>query len=150
MLTLDIITARRWSCCFYDNQLRSELVVCHIHSRLASLLLLVMGESPIFPPSSSVWRTSRMSHIYTICENAEGFMPMPRWCLFCRALTAWQPLLFQVWCPCQQEKWCTVADRYHLMVRSYTSVQLAVMYLLPALIPTRVRWTLHVQARHNV
>lgn len=72
MLTLDIITARRWSCCFYDNKLRSELVLCHIHSRLASLLLLVMGESPIFPPSSSVWRTSRMSHIYTVCKKCWG------------------------------------------------------------------------------
>lgn len=93
--------------------------------------------APIFPPSPSAWKTSYMSHIYTVCENAEGFMLMPGWCFtFCRALTEWLPLLLQVRCPCQQEKWC--ADRYHLMVRCSTSVQLAVTFQLPTLIPTCV------------
>lgn len=49
-------------------------------------------------------------------------MLIPRWCFtFCGALTPWLPLLFQARCPCQQEKWCTVADWYHLMVGCYSS-----------------------------
>lgn len=67
VLIFDIKAAKRWRCRFYD-QCRSELILCHINSRLSSLpLLLLMEGSPIYLPSIPFSRKNitHVSYLYS-------------------------------------------------------------------------------------